>query len=68
MNDRIQGLAVTADEYCDLHYAGSIDYDLKWEQKFAELIIRECSTLVQLSLVDANPISPKDILNHFGFE
>jgi hypothetical protein len=42
MNERIRDLAVKADVWCDQNHAGDDHYDLMWEQKFAELIVREC--------------------------
>jgi hypothetical protein len=50
MNKRIQDLAVKTDVWCDQNYTGDGDfdmYDLVWEQKFAELIVRECADLTR---------------------
>jgi len=44
MNEQIQEIAVATDAWCDQNYLGLFDpmYDLKWEEKFAQLIVREC--------------------------
>ena len=44
MNERIKELAKQAEEYADIEYnASDLDwYELK-EEKFAELIVRECA-------------------------
>lgn len=42
MNDRIRKIAIEADAWCDKYYFGDKFYDIEWEKKFAELIVREC--------------------------
>jgi hypothetical protein len=42
MNKRIRQLAVETDAWCDQNHAGDDQYDLRWEEKFAELIVEEC--------------------------
>ena len=46
MNERIKQLAKQAEEYADIEYnASDLDwYELK-EEKFAELIVRECAEI-----------------------
>ena len=46
MNERIKELAKQAEEYADIEYnASDLDwYELK-EEKFAELIVRECAEI-----------------------
>ena len=46
MNPRICKIAQDTDAWCDKYYFGDDLYDLEWEQKFAELIVRECVHLV----------------------
>ena len=46
MNDRIRKMAIEADAWCDRYYFGDKFYDIEWEKKFAELIVRECAHLV----------------------
>ena len=46
MNDRIRKMAIEADAWCDQYYFGDKFYDIEWEKKFAELIVRECAHLV----------------------
>lgn len=42
MNEQIRNIAIKTDIWCDQNWAGHKFYDLRWEEKFAELIIREC--------------------------
>ena len=47
MNERIKELAKQAEEYADIEYnASDLDwYELK-EEKFAELIVKECAKVI----------------------
>ena len=45
MNARICKIAIEADAWCDKYYFGDKFYDIEWEQKFAELIVRQCAVL-----------------------
>ena len=47
MNPRICKIAQDTDAWCDKYYFGDDLYDLEWEQKFAELIVRECVNLLE---------------------
>jgi len=42
MNERICKIAQETDAWCDQRYLGEDSYDIEWETKFAELIVREC--------------------------
>ena len=42
MNDRISKIAIEADAWCDKYYFGDKFYDIEWEKKFAELIVKRC--------------------------
>ena len=42
MNERIRKLALETDVWCDQNWAGHEFYNIRWEEKFAELIVREC--------------------------
>ena len=42
MNENIKKLIEQTDIYCDQHWLNHPFYDVKWEEKFAELIIQEC--------------------------
>jgi hypothetical protein len=56
MNEQILNkLAQQADVWCDQNYAGDEYYDLRWEEKFAELIVGKC-----LSIVKSNIYGPSD--------
>ena len=45
MNKRIKELVQQTDAWCDQNYAGDKFYDVRWEEKFAELIIKECANI-----------------------
>ncbi len=45
MNERICKIAQETDAWCDKYYFGDKFYDIEWEKKFAELIVRECAVL-----------------------
>ena len=45
MNERIKELVQQTDAWCDQNYAGDKFYDVRWEEKFAELIVRECANI-----------------------
>lgn len=67
MNNKIKTLANQADAWCDQHWFDHPAYDVQWEQKFAELIIRECMELGDQALQDGK--WPGDVLKkHFGIK
>jgi hypothetical protein len=45
MNERIKELVQQTDAWCDQNYAGDKFYDVRWEEKFAKLIVRECANI-----------------------
>ena len=45
MSERIKELVQQTDAWCDQNYAGDKFYDVRWEEKFAELIVRECANI-----------------------
>ncbi len=47
MNERIKELVQQTDIWCDQNHAGDKFYDVRWEEKFAELIVRECMEQVR---------------------
>jgi hypothetical protein len=65
MNERIKELAEQAAEYCKTQpreIAGTM-----WEEKFAELIVRECiNTIKETNLIDDDPVA--NIKKRFGVE
>ena len=66
MNERIRQLAKQAEEYADIEYnASDLDwYELK-EEKFAELIVQECTKI----LADNGEFRGCVIIGkHFGVE
>ena len=73
MNERIRDLAVKADVWCDQNHAGDDHYDLRWEEKFAELIVQECAKFLEENsgYDDSNNAwhpEPEDLLEHFGVD
>ena len=69
MNERIEKLAVEARQYAFGEVENSQDptewstkyYNEMFEQKFAELIVRECAEFT-------HPVTRKFIFEHFGVE
>jgi hypothetical protein len=78
MNERIEKLAVEARQYAFGEVENSQDptewstkyYNEMFEQKFAELIVRECADLFRLTFTDEQYQRriDKTILKHFGVE
>ena len=71
MNERIQELAEQATEYAneqnELH---GVDYVMTFKEKFAELIVGECQSVVEWAIsvdstIDRVPVLIKE---HFGVE
>ena len=70
MNDRIRKIAIETDAWCDQYYFGDKFYDIEWEKKFAELIVRECAHLVDTlnEAYGAPSTAGKFIKEQFGVE
>jgi hypothetical protein len=75
MNERIQELGRQASLWCDQNIPGefseeTMGYGHHWEQKFAELIVRECANLFPLTFTDEQYQRriDKTILKHFGVD
>lgn len=81
MNQRIKELALETDAWCDQNWAGHKFYDIRWEEKFAELIVRECISKIEYKRssgenTDSWTITrdlafhemKRDIAEHFGVE
>lgn len=47
MNEEIRKLAIETDVWCDQHFPYDPNYNIIWEQKFAELIIQECEKVAK---------------------
>ncbi len=47
MNDILRKLALQADVWCDQNCMDHPFYNVQWEQKFAELIVRECARKIE---------------------
>ena len=75
MNERIKELAEQADEYADYKLQMPGEYDPDWhdvrDEKFAELIVRECAKSADEWYQNHNDIHwdpAQHIKNHFGVE
>ena len=67
MNERIKQLATETDIWCDQNFHNSPEYNIQWEQKFAELIVRECADIATINAHQwASPGTY--VLKHFGVE
>ncbi len=83
MNDQLRKIAIETDAWCDKYYFGDKFYDIEWEKKFAELIVRECvDKITTYDLVPGHSAKWEDIYDiharllqdlgeelkdHFGF-
>jgi hypothetical protein len=75
MNERIQQLAEQAREYATTRHSVSniilsVNSDL-FEQKFAELIVKECANWIESQDEAEHPTAwllCEDLLQHFGVE
>jgi hypothetical protein len=72
MNKQIRELAEQAREYATTRHPVSniilsVNSDL-FEQKFAELLIRECADVVRYYYIRGEPIMSCNIRKHFGVE
>jgi len=67
MNERIQELTKQAREYASARYPISLPFYNLFEQKFVELIVRECADIGE-RYADGNYEVRNQILEHFGLE
>jgi hypothetical protein len=75
MNERIKKLAEQADIWCDQNYYGNEFYNIHWEEKFAELIVRECVAICKdidgednIDARSGRQDCAVEIREHFGVE
>ena len=70
MNERIQELHEQAMKSCDEHRSDILNYHRIYREKFAELIVRECSQFVEdkFDFCGDEIIIAEKILEHFGVE
>ena len=75
MNPILLKLAQETDVWCDQNHAGDEFYAIRWEEHFAELIVRECAGLFPNVYVEIKtdyghtPVIAADyIKQHFGVE
>ena len=63
MHKRIKELAEEAEKYADYHFKGEFFWTEAYEQKFAELIVKECA---KRSGELGQPEVGKGLMKHFG--
>ena len=64
MNEQIRKIAIEADAWCDKYYFGDKFYDIEWEKKFAELIVRECISKIENEAEQyAQPVWAVELVN-----
>ncbi len=73
MNKVIKKIAMDCDVYCDQHYPNSPHYDILWEQKFAELIVKECANIAKHHVMNISTYADAEfvyqqIQEHFEVE
>ena len=71
MNERIRKLAEQADLYARSYNSSMLfeNYQKRYTEKFAELIVRECDRYVAEHYDEMEPwMQPGDLLKHFGVE
>jgi hypothetical protein len=69
MNERIKQLKHQASLWCDMNIPdqfGEYGYGEAWEDKFAELIVRDCRDMFVVNSPSWNLLNEK--LEHFGVE
>lgn len=60
MNENLRQIIAETDAWCGYMGFSEYDYEAKWEEKFAELIIRQCADIC----LEDNDY--KNILRYFG--
>jgi hypothetical protein len=71
MNERIKQLKHQASLWCDMNIPEKFSedgYGSAWEDKFAELIVRECAGKVDWILAKGGKTQGDLIKQHFGVE
>jgi hypothetical protein len=76
MNERIKELSKQAEQYADDNFKGEPVWSEVYDQKFAELIVRECAMLVEgfileqeVALDDYQEYEASAVLKeHFGIQ
>jgi len=68
MNERIHDLGRKATEWCVSQFNPGDDFDAMWEEKFAELIVKECADAVLGFRNQFGDSAHAEIREHFGVE
>ena len=69
MNERIEKISEQARQYAwenETHWSANAEREALFEQKFAELIVRECSNFLKDTLDDH--FAAEQLEEHFGVE
>lgn len=67
----IRRLAIETDAWCDQFHLEDPYYTAHWEEKFAELIVKECAEFARqhnLAKADRSHLIHRAIQEHFGVE
>ena len=65
MMGRLEEFRRKTDIWCDQNVPRDVFFSLRWEEKFYELIVRECANMVD---VDGDAVMAMRMLKHFGVE
>jgi hypothetical protein len=71
MNKIIRKIAIETDAWCDQNWLGHTMYNLRWEEKFAELIVRECAIVAAKHNYENEGMTlcvDEALYKHFGIE
>ena len=68
MNEQIRKIAIEADAWCDKYYFGDKFYDIEWEKKFAELIVKAVFDRIADERIEVYEPVVKSVKEHFGVD
>ena len=68
MNEQIRKIAIEADAWCDKYYFGDKFYDIEWEKKFAELIVKAVFDRIADERFEVYEPVVKSVKEHFGVD
>ena len=68
MNDQLRKIAIETDAWCDKYYFGDKFYDIEWEKKFAELIVKAVFDRIADERFEVYEPVVKSVKEHFGVD
>jgi hypothetical protein len=68
MNEQIRKIAIEADAWCDKYYFGDKFYDIEWEKKFAQLIVKAVFDRIADERFEVYEPVVKSVKEHFGVD